>query len=316
MPRYHVLDLSIIVPTYDEEDNVGPLYDALMAAVPALGRSFEIIFVDDGSRDRTFERLAALAAQDDRVRVIKLRRNCGQAPAMAAGIDHARGRVLVTMDADLQNDPADIAHLLAKLDEGHDLVVGWRHERQDKWLSRKLPSLLANRLIAWLTGVDVKDNGCTLKAFRADLIRQVRLYGELHRFIPAMASTVGCQLAEVKVRHHPRKFGTSKYGLSRIFRVLLDIVTIKTLIVFARRPMFCFFSIALGALLVSAAFTLLSILFIGQSVVVFMSIAILGGSLALFLGSAGVVTSLVSQYGVESLMPLQPTIDHEGSSAP
>jgi hypothetical protein len=144
----------------------------------------------------------------------------------------------------------------------------------------------------------------------------VRLYGELHRFIPAMASTVGCQLAEVKVRHHPRKFGTSKYGLSRIFRVLLDIVTIKTLIVFARRPLFCFFSIALGALLVSAAFTLLSILFIGQSVVVFMSIAILGGSLALFLGSAGVVTSLVSQYGVESLMPLQPTIDHEGSSAP
>ena len=307
-----MLDLSIIVPTYDEEDNVEPLYRALMATVPALGRCFEIIFVDDGSRDQTFPRLAALAADDPRVRVIKLRRNYGQAPAMAAGIDHARGRVLVTMDADLQNDPADIGHLLAKLEEGHDLVVGWRHERQDKWLSRKLPSLLANRLIALMTGVDVKDNGCTLKAFRADLIRQVRLYGELHRFIPAMTSTVGCQLAEVKVRHHPRRFGASKYGLSRVFRVLLDIVTIKTLIIFARRPLFCFFSIAAGALLVSAAFTLLSILFIGGSVVVFMSIAILGGSLALFLGSAGVVTSLVSQYGGESLMPLQPTTDDEG----
>ena len=172
MSRCHVLDLSIIIPTYDEEDNVEPLYQALMATVPALGRSFEIIFVDDGSRDQTFERLAALAARDRRVRVIKLRRNYGQAPAMAAGIDHARGRVLVTMDADLQNDPADIGGLLAKLEEGYDLVVGWRHERQDKWLSRKLPSVIANRLIALMTGVDVKDNGCTLKAFRADLIKR------------------------------------------------------------------------------------------------------------------------------------------------
>jgi glycosyltransferase involved in cell wall biosynthesis len=302
-----VLDLSIIIPTYDEEDNVEPLYQALMATVPGLERSFEIIFVDDGSRDQTFARLTALAAQDSRVRVIKLRRNCGQAPAMAAGIDHARGRVLVTMDADLQNDPADIGGLLAKLEEGYDLVVGWRHERQDKWLSRKLPSVIANRLIAFMTGVDVKDNGCTLKAFRADLIRRVPLYGELHRFIPAMTSTVGCHLAEIKVRHHPRRFGSSKYGLSRIYKVLLDIVTIKTLIAFARRPLFCFFSIAAAALVVSALFTALSILFLGQSVVVFMSIAILGGSLALFLGFAGVISSLVSQYGGDRLAPLQPT---------
>jgi glycosyltransferase involved in cell wall biosynthesis len=307
MPRYRVLDLSIIIPTYDEEDNVEPLYQALMATVPGLERSFEIIFVDDGSRDKTFARLTALAAQDSRVRVIKLRRNCGQAPAMAAGIDHARGRVLVTMDADLQNDPADIGGLLAKLEEGYDLVVGWRHERQDKWLSRKLPSVIANRLIAFMTGVDVKDNGCTLKAFRADLIRRVPLYGELHRFIPAMTSTVGCHLAEIKVRHHPRRFGSSKYGLSRIYKVLLDIVTIKTLIAFARRPLFCFFSIAAAALVVSALFTALSILFLGQSVVVFMSIAILGGSLALFLGFAGVISSLVSQYGGDRLAPLQPT---------
>jgi hypothetical protein len=211
------------------------------------------------------------------------------------------------MDADLQNDPADIATLLAKLEEGHDLVVGWRHDRQDKWLSRKLPSVIANRLIAAITGVAVKDNGCTLKAFRADLIRRVPLYGELHRFIPAMTSTVGCHLAEVKVRHHPRRFGRSKYGLSRIYKVLLDILTIKALITFARRPLFCFFSVAAVALLVSALFTGLSILFMGDSVVVFMSIAVLGGSLALFLGSAGAISSLVSQYGADHLAPLHVT---------
>ena len=302
-----MLDLSIIIPTFDEEDNVEPLYQALMATVPRLGQRFEVIFVDDGSRDRTFARLAAIAARDRRVRVIKLRRNYGQAPAMAAGIDHAEGRVLVTMDADLQNDPADIAAMLAKLKQGYDLVVGWRQDRQDRWVSRKLPSMVANRLIAAITGVDVKDNGCTLKAFRADLIKKVPLYGEMHRFIPAMTSTVGCQLAEVRVRHHPRRFGASKYGLSRIYKVLLDIITIKTLITFARRPLFCFFSIAAAALVVNVAFTLLSVLFAADSVVVFMSVAVLGGSLALFLGFAGVITSLVFQYGGDQMAPLQST---------
>jgi glycosyltransferase involved in cell wall biosynthesis len=304
-----VVDLSIIIPTFDEEDNVAPLYQALMDTVPALGRPFEIIFVDDGSRDRTFERLAALAARDRRVRIVKLRRNYGQAPAMAAGIDHAEGKVLVTMDADLQNDPADIGCLLAKLEEGYDIVVGWRHERQDKWLSRRLPSVIANRLIAAITGVDVKDNGCTLKAFRAELIRKVPLYGEMHRFIPAMASTVGCDLAEVKVRHHPRRHGQSKYGLSRIYRVLLDIMVIKTLITFARRPLFCFFSVAAAAVLLSVISASLAIAFVEQSVVVFASVAVLAGSLASFLGFAGVITSLVSQYGGDRLAPLQPTLD-------
>jgi glycosyltransferase involved in cell wall biosynthesis len=299
-----VLDLSIILPTFDEEDNVEPLYQALVATVPPLGHSFEIIFVDDGSRDRTFARLAAIAARDRRVRVIKLRRNCGQAPAMAAGIDHAQGRVLVTMDADLQNDPADIGGMLAKLEQGYDLVVGWRQDRQDRWLSRKLPSLIANRLIAAITGLDVKDNGCTLKAFRAELIKNVPLYGEMHRFIPAMTSTLGCQLAEVKVRHHPRRFGTSKYGLSRVYRVLLDIITIKTLIAFARRPLFCFFSIAAAALVVNVAFTSLSILLARNSAVVYMSVAVLGGSLTVFLASAGVISSLVSQYGGDHMTPL------------
>ena len=302
-----VVDLSIIIPTFDEEDNVEPLYQALMDTVPPLGRPFEIIFVDDGSRDRTFERLAAIAAHYARVRVVKLRRNYGQAPAMAAGLDHAQGAVLVTMDADLQNDPADIGCLLAKLEEGYDLVVGWRYERQDKWLSRRLPSVIANRLIAAITGVDVKDNGCTLKAFRAELIRKVPLYGEMHRFIPAIASTVGCDLAEVKVRHHPRRHGHSKYGLSRVYRVLLDIMAIKTLITFAQRPLFCFFSVAAAALAVSALSALLSVVFMERSFVVFASVAVLAGSLALFLGFAGVVSSWVSQYGGDRLVSLQPT---------
>jgi glycosyltransferase involved in cell wall biosynthesis len=306
-----MVDLSIIIPTFDEEDNVAPLYQALIATVPALGRRFEIIFVDDGSRDRTFERLAAIAAHDQRVRVVKLRRNYGQAPAMAAGIDHAQGDVLVTMDADLQNDPADIGCLLAKLEEGYDLVVGWRHERQDRWLSRRLPSVIANRLIAAITGVDVKDNGCTLKAFRAELIRRVPLYGELHRFIPAIASTVGCDLAEVKVRHHPRRHGHSKYGLSRVYRVLLDIIGIKTLIIFARRPLFCFFSVAAAALLLSVISASLAIVFVQPSVVVFASVAVLAGSLALFLGFAGVVSSLIAQYGGDRLVPLQPTLQNQ-----
>ena len=306
-----MVDLSIIIPTFDEEENVEPLYRALMASVPALGRSFEVIFVDDGSRDSTFERLAAIAARDHRVRIVKLRRNYGQSPAMAAGIEHAQGDVLVTMDADLQNDPADIGCMLAKLEEGYDLVVGWRHERQDKWLSRRLPSVIANRLIAAVTGVDVKDNGCTLKAFRAELIKRIPLYGEMHRFIPAIASTFGCQLAEVKVHHHPRRHGHSKYGLSRIYRVLLDIIVVKTLITFTRRPLSCFFSVAAAALALSVTCAALSIVFIQESFVVFATVAVLAGSLALFLGFAGLVSSLVSQYGGDGLAPLQPMLRHE-----
>ena len=201
---------------------------------------FELIFVDDGSRDQTFDRCAALAAADPRVKVIKFRRNCGQTAAMVAGIEHAAGATLVTMDADLQNDPADIPKLLAKIREGYDLVVGWRYRRQDKLLSRRLPSVLANRLIAKVTGVDIKDNGCSLKAYRADLIKRVPLYSEMHRFIPAMSSIAGARIAQIKVHHRARQFGRSKYGLSRVYRVLADLIAIKTLLLFAARPLFCF----------------------------------------------------------------------------
>jgi len=305
-----VLDLSIIVPAYDEEDNVEPLYQAVTDTLSGLNHSFEIIFVDDGSRDRTFDRLAALAAKDPRVRVIKLRRNCGQTAAMVAGIDHAQGHILVTMDADLQNDPADIPRLLAKLEEGYDLVVGWRQDRQDRWLSRRLPSVIANRLIAWVTGVAVRDNGCTLKAFRAELIKNLPLYADMHRFIPAMASTVGCRLAELGVRHHARRFGRSKYGLSRIYKVLFDIVTIKTLITFSKRPLICFFGVAILIILPATLFAILAMYHVavtGKASVIFMSMAVLCGSLALFLGLLGVISSLLSQYR-GGRTPLGPTL--------
>ena len=288
-------ELSLIIPAYNEEDNVGPLYEAIMAHVPGLGRPFEVVFVDDGSRDRTFERLAGLAAADGRIRVIKLRRNYGQTPAIVAGIDHARGEVLVTLDADLQNDPIDVGRLLDKLAEGHDLVVGWRENRQDKWLTRKLPSTLANRLIAWVTGVQVRDNGCTLKAFRGELIRSVPLYGEMHRFIPAMTSIAGSRLAEIPVKHHPRRLGQSKYGLSRIYKVCLDLIAIRSLLLFAARPLFCFLGSAAAAgvlCLLGLVWTFDLVTAADGDAIVPMGLTLLFGSLALFFVVAGLVVSL------------------------
>lgn len=291
------VELSVIIPAFNEEESLGFLYQRLIESLDPLGISYECILVDDGSSDSTFEKLAELAAADPRIRVIKLRRNYGQTPAMVAGIDHARGRVLVTMDADLQNDPADIGMLMEKLDEGHDMVVGWRIKRQDKWLSRKLPSIVANRLIAKVTGVSIKDNGCTLKAFRADLIKRVPLYGEMHRFIPAMSSTLGCSVAQVGVRHHARQHGTSKYGLGRIYRVVFDLIVIKTLLSFAQRPTaYLTGTAAIAGLLslVGLSAALYAVLTSPEaSVVVYMSSSILLGSLALFLGLVSIIAALI-----------------------
>jgi len=233
-------DLSVIVPFYNEEESIRAMHAAIVEAVQPLGIPFEMVFIDDGSRDRTLEVATELARQDERVRVVKFRRNYGQTPAMAAGIEQANGRVLVTMDGDLQNDPRDIEHFLAKIDEGYDIVVGWRFNRQDKLVSRKIPSRIANWLIGKVTGVPVKDNGCSLKAYRATLIKQIPLYSEMHRFIPAMASIAGPRIAEIKVRHHARQFGQSKYGLSRIYKVLLDLMVIKTVASFTSRPLLWF----------------------------------------------------------------------------
>ncbi len=237
-------DLSVIVPFYNEEESIRGMHAAIVAAVEPLGIPFEMVFVDDGSRDRTLEVATELARWDERLRVVKFRRNYGQTPAMAAGIEQARGRILVTMDGDLQNDPRDIEHFLAKIDEGHDIVVGWRHDRQDKLVSRKIPSRIANWLIGKVTGVPIKDNGCSLKAYRASLIKEIPLYSEMHRFIPAMASIAGPRIAEIKVRHHARQFGQSKYGLSRIYKVLLDLMVIKTVASFTARPLLWFSTLA------------------------------------------------------------------------
>ena len=244
--------LSIIVPFYNEEESIGPLYAAIVAAIDPLQISYEMVFVDDGSRDKTVELATELARRDSRVRLVKFRRNYGQTPAMAAGIEHARGEILVTMDGDLQNDPADIGLFLEKMAEGYDIVVGWRFNRQDKLISRKIPSRIANRLIGKVTGVPIRDNGCSLKAYRGALIKEIPLYSEMHRFIPAMASIAGPRIAEIKVRHHARQFGKSKYGLSRVYKVLLDLLVIKTVASFTSRPLLWFCLLTLPMLLLGS----------------------------------------------------------------
>jgi glycosyltransferase involved in cell wall biosynthesis len=291
--------LSVIVPAYNEVESVEPLYRAILGAVEPLGLGFEIIFIDDGSTDGTFGRCAALAEADRRVRVLKLRKNYGQTAGTLAGIDHACGTTLITMDADLQNDPADIPLLLEKIDQGYDLVVGWRHDRQDKLVSRKLPSVVANWLIGKVTGVPIRDNGCSLKAYRADLIRRIPLYAEMHRFIPAMTSMAGARIAQVRVRHHARRYGRSKYGLSRIYKVLLDLVAIKTLLMFARRPLFWFVGAASLAALVSLLCLIVAVAYAiapdASPTIVFIGMSMLAGSLAVFLALIGMIGYLVFQ---------------------
>jgi len=245
-------DVSIVVPLFNEEDSVRPMHAAIVSAVEPLGVTFELVFVDDGSTDRTVRRVDEIARGDPRVVLVKFRRNYGQTPAMAAGIAHASGEVIVTMDGDLQNDPADIGKLLHEIDAGYDIVVGWRYDRQDKLISRKIPSRIANRLIARVTGVPIRDNGCSLKAYRACLIKKIPLYSEMHRFIPAMASIAGPKIAEIKVRHHARRFGKSKYGLSRIYKVLLDLMVIKTVASFTARPLLWFGLLTVPMLAVAA----------------------------------------------------------------
>jgi len=229
--------LSIIVPVYNEEENVRPLFEKIRTVCESIGKSYEVLFVDDGSQDKTFDVLSEMRGYSPNLSVIRFQENAGQTSAMAAGFEYAQGEFIISMDGDLQNDPADIPQLLEKLDEDYDLVCGWRKERQDKFWTRRLPSVVANWIISKVTGVAIHDNGCSLKAYRADVIKQVPLYGEMHRFIPAMSTVVGARIAEIVVKHHPRQFGTSKYGLGRIWRVFLDILAFKLILsVFAQKP--------------------------------------------------------------------------------
>ena len=249
------MDLSIVVPIYNEIDNLRPLCQRVHAVLAPTDWSYELVLIDDGSRDGSSERLAELHAEDDTIKVLRFRRNFGQTAALAAGFEYAHGDVIVSLDGDLQNDPVDIPRLLAKLDEGYDLVNGWRVKRQDPFLSRRLPSQIANHLISLTTRVKLHDYGCTLKAFRRDVAKGLKLYGEMHRFIPALAGDMGARIAELPVTHHARKWGISKYGLARTLWVVLDLLTVKFMSSYATRPSHLFGFLGLIAVLVGGGIT-------------------------------------------------------------
>lgn len=302
-------DLSVVIPVKDESRNLEPLYDELTATLRARGGDYEILFIDDGSTDDSFEVMKRLQAQDPRVRVIRFRRNFGQTAGFAAGFAHARGRVIVTLDGDRQNDPRDIPMLVDRLAEGYDIVCGWRRDRKDRWLTRRVPSMIANWLISRATGVALHDYGCSLKAFRAEVVKPLRLYGEMHRFIPAIASEMGVRVAEVVVRHRPRREGTSKYGLSRTLRVVLDLLTVKFLLSYSTRPLQIFGLI--GILLAGAGLVITAWLAV-QRLVFAQAIGdrplLLLGILLLFLGVQFVTLGLLAE--------LQTRTYHESQDKP
>ncbi len=292
-------DLSIVVPTFNESANIQPLVEEVRRAL--MDADWELVFVDDGSTDDTRARILQAAASDDRIRLIALARNFGQTAAMQAGFDHARGRVVVSMDGDLQNDPTDIPRLLAKLDEGFDLVVGYRVARQDKLITRKVPSWIANRIIARLTGVHIRDNGCSLKAYRRDMLDRVVLYSDMHRFIPAMAvATAGARIAEIPVQHHARRAGESKYGLSRIWKVLSDLLAIKMISSFRSQPLVMFGLAALVASALGIAFALLTLVSVPggfraemEYAFVFPSVVVVWFTLAFYLLLLGLIGEVI-----------------------
>jgi glycosyltransferase involved in cell wall biosynthesis len=293
--------VSVVIPVYNEKESVVPLYESVRRACDQLGERYEVIFVDDGSRDTTFEILREIHEQDARVKVLSFRKNSGQTAAMAAGFEYAAGDLIVSMDGDLQNDPVDIPRLLSKLREGFDVVCGWRRSRQDKFLTRRLPSVAANWIIGHVTGVRIHDNGCSLKVYRASVIKSIALYGEMHRFIPAMATLAGAKVAEIVVNHHPRRFGKSKYGIGRIWRVLLDIITVKLITGFGSRPALWFglpsfacFGLSLSALAIAVG---MSSKQLPAESLVMSTVAILFFVLGVHLLSMGVIGELCLKTG-------------------
>ena len=289
--------LSLIVPVYNEEENLPLLFDAIHHVMDPLKYGWELIFVDDGSRDKSADVLRTLAARDAKhVKVVIFRRNFGQTAAIAAGIDHSNGDNIVLLDADLQNDPSDIPLLLAKLDEGYDVVSGWRKHRKDNALTRNLPSSIANGLISWVTGVHLHDYGCTLKAYRRDALQGFRLYGEMHRFIPVFAHSIGARITEVEVHHHPRRYGKSKVGLERTLKVLLDLFTVKFLLSYANKPIYLFGGTGIAFIL--TGFLTLLYLFLRRT---FASIPVLGSPLFqlavmfLILGFQSILMGLIAE---------------------
>src|SRR3972149_9648756 len=244
------MDLSVVIPVFNEEESVKHLYAAVTKALVDLKRPYEILLVDDGSKDHTYKNALALARSDSRLKIIKLIRNYGQTTALHAGFQNAKGKVIVTMDGDLQNDPDDIPVMLNKMDEGYDIVLGWRHDRKDFFISRKLPSKIANWLVRKVTGIPVKDNGCAIRAYRAEVIKNFPMYSEMHRLMPVITALSGARFTQIKVKHHARQFGKSKYGLSRIYKVLLDMVSLKIIFTFFHYPLYGFgiFALFFGVL--------------------------------------------------------------------
>jgi glycosyltransferase involved in cell wall biosynthesis len=296
--------LSIVVPIYNEEENLPLLHGEIVAALAVLGEPAEVVYVDDRSTDGSLRVMQELRRQDSRVRIVRFRRNYGQTAALAAGFDASHGEIVVTLDGDLQNDPADIPALVAKVREGYDVVAGWRRKRHDSFVVRRLPSLAANRLIAWVTGVPIHDTGCTLKAFRGEVVKRLPIYAEQHRFLPVMSRGSGARVTEMVVNHRARRFGHSKYGLGRMLRVALDLLTIKMISQFSQRPLHYFGLLALGFMTLLLFFTCLALLSLSRgadsittwqgkewlSMVV--SILMLGSSLVLYFAMLGLLAEL------------------------
>lgn len=253
------VELSIVIPVFNECENLQPLYERLKEALKPLGTNSEILFINDGSTDGSSQILSDLARIDSTIRILEFVRNFGQTAAISAGFDHAEGEIIIPLDADLQNDPHDISRIMEKLEEGYEVVSCWRKNRKDPWLSRVLPSRLANSLISWISGVHLHDYGCTLKGYRRNIVQHIRLYGEMHRFIPIFATWAGARVTEIPVQHHPRLNGKSKYGLSRTFKVLLDLITVKFLGTYSTKPMYLFGGLGLTSLLGSGALTALTL---------------------------------------------------------
>lgn len=295
------MDLSIVVPLYNESASVAPLCEAIVRAVAPMEEAFEVLLVDDGSTDDTFEKARTVASRDDRFNVIKLRKNFGQTAALHAGFDHAEGDVIVTMDGDLQNDPEDIGRLVRKMREGYDVVAGYRKNRTESFLIRELPSQVANWLIRKTTGTPIIDNGCALRAYRADVIKRFPLYSEMHRLLPTILALAGVRIAQIRVEHHPRKYGQSKYGLARVYKVLIDLLALKTVLTAARHPLFGFGKLSvLGAGLCGLSFTVGLNQLLAQpeeTIVVFLGAGMLWGALSLALLMFGGITSIVYSKG-------------------
>jgi len=291
------MKLSVIVPVYNEQENIRPLYQAILKSVKPLKIQWELLLVDDGSRDKGLEIIQDLVKKDpSHTSAIILRRNFGQTAAIAAGIDHARGDVIILLDADLQNDPVDIPLMLQKIDEGYDVVSGWRYDRKDKFLTRTLPSRIANGLISFVTGVHLHDYGCTLKAYRQEVITGFRLYGEMHRFIPVYANSMGAKIVEVRVHHHPRTYGKAKYGLERTIKVILDLFTVKFLTSYAKKPIYLFGGTGfLMMLLGSATLLFLFIRRVWFNVGVTASPLFLMGVTATILGFQSILMGLIAE---------------------